>query len=551
MPKQWNHASASQLRSALACRRRWWFAQISDLDAPPPTEAQTRGRSIHAAVEAALETGQAPAGDPVAAGLYAALCNLVGKDRTDATLRSEQRIALRCGDVEVIGYIDLLAVSDRMVQVYDYKTTSDWQYAQSPEQLANDVQMRVYAHAAALLYGVDEVEVIHVVVHKKTREIRETRITLDAASLRQWWYGPVETLLDELRGHALARTSDEVAADESACGQYGGCPYLDHCAAGRRKQKENPYKQIEGKDMSSLRDLIRQRHAAGQNSPATASTPAAPVTPAPAPVAAPAAPATAQQSLVAAPAPTPTAEPRGDYERAAWQLSPHLRQVGTRLSAVELKKIVGLALGLQRVAWRHVEMTVAALPALGIQAELSPAGLVVSGAVGAAAAPAAPADDAINPSGWPEPVVEPVVEPEPVVEAPAPADRVELATDRVELAPDRVEAEAPPLDDAPVLDEVDDEDEDVEPLTLYIDCVPSCAHVTLAAVLDPFVSHVTERAGVHAYLLDYRQGQRQVAAMVAGARVRGAVVVDSSCDVWREVSSVLLPMASLVVRGVR
>ena len=225
MPKPWNHASASQIRSALACRRRWWFVQVSDLDAPPPTEAQTRGRTIHSAVEAALATGQTPTDDAVAAGLYTALCNMLGKDRTDATLQSERRIALRCGEHEVIGYIDLLAVSDR-VQVYDYKTTSDWQYAQSPEQLANDVQMRVYAHAAALLYGVDEMEVIHVVAHKKTREIRETRVTLQADALRRWWQGPVEVLLDELRQHAAAQpgkmtgTTPTKTSEQKICRVY-------------------------------------------------------------------------------------------------------------------------------------------------------------------------------------------------------------------------------------------------------------------------------------------------------------------------------------------
>jgi hypothetical protein len=75
--------------------------------------------------------------------------------------------------------------------------------------------------------------------------------------------------------------------------------------------------------------------------------------------------------------------------------------------------------------------------------------------------------------------------------------------------------------------------------------------VSLEVVLAPIVERLSVSAGMHLFLLDYRQGERQLAQAVAAASPTGAIVVDSSHAAWRELAQVLVPRASLVVRGWR
>lgn len=95
----------------------------------------------------------------------------------------------------------------------------------------------------------------------------------------------------------------------------------------------------------------------------------------------------------------------------------------------------------------------------------------------------------------------------------------------------------------------------IEPLFLLIDARPAKGfgeYVELAEYLVPLAKLVCERKKVEAYnLLAYNEGEKLLAALLSMNPPSGMVLVDSSLPVSKWALEVLLPIAKLVVRGVR
>ena len=270
------------------------------------------------------------------------------------------------------------------------------------------------------------------------------------------------------------------------------------CSLGKQAKTPQAAGQT-GDKMSHLRDLIRQRSAAAA---ASASEPApadpAPTNPTPAdPVNYTAPPGSALGSL------------GGRYAEAAAKL-----EGCGPMPAKELKALIGPILGFERVAWNHVEAT------WGIVQNkngltLSLRGLEFTPAATPAVAQNAPA--AASPT--PAPIL---TAPAGVMPSPAPASTQEQPTQTN--------------------------------LVVLIDCAPfgGVGGTTFEAYLQPHIDKLSASVGAPLFSLDYRSGERQLAAHLAKQPPpTGLLLVDSGHSAWRELSQVILPRASMVIRSTR
>jgi hypothetical protein len=124
----------------------------------------------------------------------------------------------------------------RVPLVLDHKTTGDLKWAKRPAELVTDPQAVIYAAHAMVSAGVDTVDLRWVYYKRPPRskaQVTDVRVTRDdiAPTLAQ-----IKVWADEM---AAIKVSGKKALDlipnPSACGAFGGCPYVSHCNLSPRE----------------------------------------------------------------------------------------------------------------------------------------------------------------------------------------------------------------------------------------------------------------------------------------------------------------------------
>lgn len=177
------------------------------------------------------------------------------------------------------------------------------------------------------------------------------------------------------------------------------------------------------------------------------------------------------------------------------------------MPAKELKALIGPILGFERVAWNHVEAT------WGMVQDKN--GLTLS-LRGLEFAPPAVAQN--SPASAPPPAAPTLTPSDAVTALPDPSTTQERG------------------------------------LVVLIDCAPlgRSTATTLETYLQPHIDILSAAVGAPLFSLDYRAGERQLAAHLASqSPPTGFLLVDSGHSAWRELSQILLPRASLVIKGTR
>ena len=274
MPKTHDRTSASQLKTAALCPRKWWFEKLSDLPKPEPTRALIEGSAIHKQVEDYLKHGTTPI-DLRASALTR---HYPPRSHGNGRLISEQEVKLSPADtglaVPLLGFIDLvdLTALPHTLGIVDFKTVGDWKWAKTEEELRTDLQMVPYAVWALNTYKPNAVSVAHLQVHKATAQTAEVSAVLDTRHTRKVWSETIVPLSHRMAEWATLEVT-KVPAVVQACSAFGGCPYLSHCQRGQANPSSpsSPFANIgrikastiptaSGETpMSKLQDLIRAR----------------------------------------------------------------------------------------------------------------------------------------------------------------------------------------------------------------------------------------------------------------------------------------------------
>jgi hypothetical protein len=149
--------SASQIENYRLCNRKWWFRSIKKIS-EPQTEAQLLGDRFAKAIEAQLKGWQIPRFDELSDATIDKFLDAASSyfpDHSSPTapqIFAERKIEFQVPDLpaRMVGYIDVLEISDGTAHIRDHKTKSNKKYALAHDTLADDTQLNIYAYAIRL-----------------------------------------------------------------------------------------------------------------------------------------------------------------------------------------------------------------------------------------------------------------------------------------------------------------------------------------------------------------------------------------------------------------
>ena len=596
--------SASQVDTYNTCNRKWWFNKILGIETPPHPSAVI-GTEVHAQLEAYLEE-KAPA-DSLGPIARTAL-PFAPKPGTVYIEQSIEELGLVAGGLPALGYIDVLDLTGDIPQVLDWKTTSNFRYAKTEDELLRNVQMSVYARATlAMCDRLDvpeptNVRVTHVaMLTKAPHEARRTSALMPVRTIHENWSSIDRTVLT-MRETATCETPDKVTPTKSACSAYGGCPFLDRCRAleatrsifaglGSAQPNDNNDNNPESTTMSDAKTSLLARLGVKTKAQSAAATTATPAPVAAVPVPVPAAPAPAAKppvnaadalmarlrgSLATPPAPvaatvapvtiTPPDAPSDEavlahIERAD---APVEKAPAPATATATATRASGAARRPRNATPRLAELGYPEAVIEGLSHEemhtILDAGTRYASAVEPVEAPiAASEDDAVRSTTAMDTGYEHIdattglVTHRPVVDEAYVAHR----NGYEEGYQKGYEHAAEELKEAireEVLASMPKATTPASGLRLYIDCRPGKLDgaVELSDFLAPLMAKVAENAKLpHYSMIPYAQGPAQVAALVSVKPPTGIIIADTRLPATNAVLEVLLPYAVEVVRGVR
>ena len=154
--------SPSQLNSFRSCRRAWAHQYIDKIR-KPQTPAQIRGEIMHEHLEKYIAQGPKykipnDLSGQMAQQLVPLIPNEAG--HKEAKTYVEHTMILPINHqrkIYMVGAIDLIIETDEMIRVIDYKSTSNFKYALTPDKLVKDVQALCYTKYASKKFSCTQV----------------------------------------------------------------------------------------------------------------------------------------------------------------------------------------------------------------------------------------------------------------------------------------------------------------------------------------------------------------------------------------------------------
>lgn len=236
------HLSASQIKTYRDCARKWYFERTSNVERTV-TPAIDRGKRIHTILENVLLAGAVDGleDEPLLTKLewlpaLIAERGAVARDCIECEVRLEQ-FAL-----PILGFIDLVLVheSGARIEIVDHKTTSDWKYALTVDDLAVDPQAIIYCYAMTLRYpDAQTFTFTHHVINTRRAQTERLCSVHFARHEVEAFADILSTELANMQATFTIGLANAVpGAYNDACHKYGGCPFREACGVapqwGRR-----------------------------------------------------------------------------------------------------------------------------------------------------------------------------------------------------------------------------------------------------------------------------------------------------------------------------
>lgn len=247
-----SHVSASAIQTYQDCPRKW-FSRYCAREREPGTVATELGSQIHDFLEAYTLTGAFPdlttdAGRLASLALNyipAPMSNNVGAEIDLDELPLEDACA-----VPFKGFIDLLDTRDeKSIVLTDYKTSSNIKkYGKSPEELATNTQMVIYAkHVFDNFREAETLTIRHIYIQTKGGslckpvEVKVHREQIESS------FTSIRSVVQEMKT-ASENKAEELRKNLNHCFAFGQlCPMKNEC--------ENPNRIIPRSD--KMEELIK------------------------------------------------------------------------------------------------------------------------------------------------------------------------------------------------------------------------------------------------------------------------------------------------------
>lgn len=317
--------SASQVELFRTCPRKWFYSYIEGRR-EEQSAAQAAGQDIDDNyVQPYLRGEELRSDGPWVEHLRALIPYLPEPGR--AMVQHEFRIDTFVGGPQWLGYIDwVYQRGPDWLQADDLKSTSDFKYAKTREQLEQNLQMLSYAEALYREFEPAQVSIGHVVIRRKPpARVLATPgdgppIFVTRQRAADYFGEAVEDVRAMVRVATSCASADDLEPNTAACSDYGGCFHRASCAgliSTQHLTKGFPKMAAPNGTGLSLAERLAKRNAglAAAPTPPPAPAPApAPAAPKPEPPPAAASPFTMQPALRVVSAPDavvpPDAPPR-------------------------------------------------------------------------------------------------------------------------------------------------------------------------------------------------------------------------------------------------
>lgn len=372
--KKFERVSPSQIESYQQCKRLWWFKSIAGIKPPEKASAQL-GTAVHAILEKYMLEGEIPDSSTDEGAIAKSGIHHLpppGTCQIELSIEDYKDSApLFLSGIPVIGRIDLLNFNNDYPEAIDHKTTSNFKYLKSEDELRDNPQINIYAQFVRTLLEnsgttVDKYRVTHIgYLTRGKRNSRRTSVLLTRDDLDNTW-AKLDKIVESMKQTALSVGPHLVEPTRSSCNAYGGCYFKDKCRVidntslaldifsedfdnkpGRTKKEEK----MAAMDINAGTQALMERLKASGAVKNSAPNPAATAAPKPAATAAPKpAAAVAKPAVTAAPKPVAAAvakpaatvatpaKPNATVATAARPAAPAPRQVepGTASTAQAL-----------------------------------------------------------------------------------------------------------------------------------------------------------------------------------------------------------------------
>ena len=222
----WDHVSASQIETFLSCNRKWWLDKIGE-GVRTESASQALGKAVHANIESHLLNGT-PLDHPLLT-FDTFIAEVKGRVGVELLIEHEFRLP---GIKDSVGFIDLVIVDHEVkhVEIWDHKTTKDWKYARTADELRSNAQGRVYVLAMYEKYGSTYTYSFghHVILTARAAPARTTRVEFSQSMIEQA-RSVIDMTMNSMVSASTVVDGRDVVPNTSECWKYGGCPYRTKC----------------------------------------------------------------------------------------------------------------------------------------------------------------------------------------------------------------------------------------------------------------------------------------------------------------------------------
>ena len=253
--------SPSQVRTFQECPRKWGFDKIDQIPVATSPGAAF-GSLVHARLEGYFAHG-VDVGDDRAGKVASALATCYPPPG-DGSMLVEKQLVVEADGFAWRGKIDLIYQEDNgKIIVCDHKTLRQPElYALDSVELFRDVQAVIYSHLALKNFDVDWVHLQWTYAATQgAPKPYAVRVLMDRDHVAKH-LPALEATAREILAARSATTANDLPPNLNACGNYGGCPYAEHCVRTKEQRMSAIFNDDEENDMSSLREILQQRAGA-------------------------------------------------------------------------------------------------------------------------------------------------------------------------------------------------------------------------------------------------------------------------------------------------
>lgn len=256
------HVSASQIKTYLECPRIWYKQKVMGEEFSP-TKAMQLGTKVHLLMEEMAKEEGEPSINPDSLNETVLSSVHLARGLVPPGGLAEVPIKLEISGIPVHGFIDYY-LRGSVPKVIDWKTTSDFRYAKTHTDVAQDIQSVIYTRWAMDDCQAKEAAIAFVYIHTREPGAKIVPAMISRADTDREWTR-LTSIVDLIKVTA-GQKEDEVPC---VCGRCRVMPmkaikfslYIDCIPSGEYTRLESVLAELTAKETKSL----KYTKAAGQD----------------------------------------------------------------------------------------------------------------------------------------------------------------------------------------------------------------------------------------------------------------------------------------------